>query len=227
MIAVLIPAHNEEALIAYCLASVMEAARHPDLHGEAVKVVVALDRCNDSTEVIASQHGVELVHLAEGNVGLARAAAAARAIELGARWLATTDADTCVPPDWLVAQLAADSDAFCGVVTVDDWEDYSPEMANAFTGSEIVQDGHPHIHGANMGVSAEFYARCGGFQSLVVSEDVALIQALMHTQARIARLAYPVVRTSARRNARASGGFSDYLKNMELVLGLDSVPRAA
>lgn len=223
MIAVLVPAHNEEALIARCLASIFASAAHPALQGETVTIVVALDRCSDDTELVASQPGVDLVYVQQGNVGLARAAAATRAIELGARWLASTDADTCVPTDWLVAQLAAESDAFCGVVVVEDWEDYPPEMAAAFAGSELAQDGHLHVHGANLGVSAEFYVRCGGFQSLVVSEDVALVRALMTTQARIARLAYPAVRTSARRNARASGGFSDYLKNMERNLGPDSV----
>lgn len=227
MIAVLIPAHNEELLIARCLDSVLEAARHPGLAGEAVTVIVALDRCTDATEQIASHFGAQFVHLHDGNVGLARAAAARRAIELGARWLATTDADTCVPQDWLAAQLAANADVFCGVVAVEDWEDYAPGMAEAFAGKELVQDGHPHIHGANMGVSAEFYARCGGFQSLVVSEDVALIDALVELQARIARLAHPVVRTSARRVARASGGFSDYLKNMEQQLGFGTLPETA
>ena len=223
MIAVLIPAHNEQALIGRCLASVLAASIHPGLQGEPVQVVVALDRCTDDTEAIARGFGVDLVHLESGNVGLARAAAASRAMQLGARWLATTDADSSVPDDWLVAQLAAGADVFCGVVAVDDWEDYPPEMRIAFAGEESVKDGHPHIHGANMGVSSEFYTRCGGFQSLTVSEDVALIDALVLSQARIARLAHPVVLTSARRAARARGGFSDYLKEMERQLGLGIV----
>lgn len=223
MIAVLIPAHNEQALIGRCLASVLAAATHPGLQGEPVRVIVALDRCTDATQAVAEDFGVDLVHLESGNVGLARAAAASRAMQLGARWLATTDADTSVPADWLAAQLATGADVFCGVVEVDDWEDYAPEMRTAFVGVESVKDGHPHIHGANMGVSSGFYARCGGFQSLAVSEDVALIDALVLSQARIARLARPVVLTSARRVARARGGFSDYLKDMERQLGLGIV----
>ncbi|RYG99191.1 MAG: glycosyltransferase [Alphaproteobacteria bacterium] len=215
MIAVLIPAHNEEQLIAQCLHSINYAATHPGLRGEEVVIVVALDRCRDGTRRIVERFGCHWIELVEGNVGLARAAAATRALQLGARWLATTDADSVVPFDWLASQLAADADAFCGIVAVEDWEDYPPEMAIAFAGTEAVSDGHPHVHGANMGVSADFYQRCGGFQALTVSEDVALIQALMCSNARIARLAQPIVRTSARRTARASGGFSDYLKAME------------
>jgi len=228
MIAVLIPAHNEETLIGACLQSVSAAARHPALFGESVEIIVALDRCVDGTAGIVAQYSAHAVRLTEGNVGLARAAAAARALELGARWLALTDADTRVPDDWLAAQLAAGAEAFCGAVTVDDWEDYSVGMAVAFVGSELVQDGHPHIHGANMGISARSYLRCGGFQPLAVSEDVALIRSLEALGLPIARLAKPLVRTSARRNARAVGGFSDYLKGMEARLAFagDAAPAA-
>lgn len=230
MIAVLIPAHNEDALIGACLLSVQAAARHPALHGEAVVVIVALDRCTDATAAIVARAGAHAVVLSHGNVGLARAAAATCALALGARWLASTDADTRVPADWLVAQLATGADAFCGVVVVDDWEDYAPDLVRAFLGDAPIVDGHPHIHGANMGVSADAYRRCGGFQSLTVSEDVALIEAMAALGLRIARLAQPRVLTSARRLARATGGFSDYLKAMERGLAQDAQiaqPRAA
>ena len=37
MIGIVIPAHNEEAWLARCLASILEAARDPALDGEAVR----------------------------------------------------------------------------------------------------------------------------------------------------------------------------------------------
>lgn len=215
MIAVLIPAHNEAARIGACLASVLAAAASADLRGEEVRVVVALDRCTDGTAAIVARAGVTAVALDAGNVGRARAAAAAVAIRAGARWLATTDADSLVPGDWLAAQLAHGCDAFCGIVTVRDWEDYGPAVREAFAAGECRHDGHPHVHGANLGLSAQMYARCGGFRPLPAHEDVALVDALVAAGARIARMATPAVVTSARRAGRAQGGFADYLLAME------------
>jgi glycosyltransferase involved in cell wall biosynthesis len=56
VIAVLIPAHNEEQLIGACLRSVALAARCAGLRGEAVQVFVALDRCSDGTAGIVAAH---------------------------------------------------------------------------------------------------------------------------------------------------------------------------
>jgi len=53
-IAVLIPAHDEEAVIADTLSSVMAQLRHDD------RVVVVADNCSDQTESIAEQFGAEV-----------------------------------------------------------------------------------------------------------------------------------------------------------------------
>jgi glycosyltransferase involved in cell wall biosynthesis len=215
MIAVLIPAHNEATLIGTCLRSIQQAAAHAELQ-EEVRIIVAVDRCEDATAAIARALGAHVIDVsAPGGVGLARAEAAALAVSWGARWLSMTDADTTVPHDWLVEQLSLRADAFCGIVEVGDWEDYAVEVQRAFLLGQCARDGHMRVHGANMGVSADFYTRCGGFLPLRCSEDVALVEALVGVNARIARVARPVVRTSARRDARASGGFSDFIKQVE------------
>lgn len=162
MIAVTIPAHNEADLIGKCLQSILVAAAHPHLVGERVEIHVALDRCSDGTGAIARAHGARTV-ATSGGVGIARAAAASAAIARGARWLAFTDADTCVPPDWLSAQLDCAADVFCGVVEVTDWHDFRPETRQAFLSKEIRRDGHPHVHGANLGMSVAAYVAAGGF----------------------------------------------------------------
>ncbi|MCI2259934.1 glycosyltransferase [Xanthomonas indica] len=226
MIAVLIPAHDEEALIGACLRSVARAARCTGLRGEDVQVFVALDRCSDGTADIVAAHGAHAVALQTGNVGSARAAAAQAALAAGARWLACTDADSVVPANWLSAQLDCASDAFCGIVTVDDWAEYDTRLRDAYLAGECREDDHPHVHGANLGLSAEVYRRCGGFLPLAAHEDVALVEALVRAQARIARRAQPTVTTSARRVARARGGFSDYLKQMERRLANALLPAA-
>jgi hypothetical protein len=69
-----------------------------------------------------------------------------------------------------------------------------------------------HIHGANLGVSADAYVRAGGFKPLAFDEDIALVNALKATGARIAWSAAPRVRTSARLDSRACNGFGDYLR---------------
>ena len=227
MIAVIVPAHNEEALIGACLRSIWSAAACAALGGEAVKVFVALDRCQDSTARIAASLGAELV-AGDGNVGHARAAAARAAIGAGARWIASTDADSQVPPDWIYGQLACAADAFCGIVGVQDWEDYAPHVQVAFDAGGLPGEAHPHVHGANLGVDSKWYLRCGGFPSLPAHEDVALVKALVTAGARIARLPQPMVITSARRDPRARHGFGDYLRRLESVAdrGDELVPAA-
>lgn len=215
MIAVIVPAHNEEALIASCLQSLQVAARDPALGGEAVTVVVALDRCSDGTAAICCALGVQVVSVDAGCVGVARAVASERALALGARWIGCTDADSRVPSDWLARQVQCGASAFCGVVAVEDWLDYPDDVRQQFVQGELARDGHPHVHGANMGFSATAYRRSGGFAPLATGEDVALIHAMHSAGLRVARLAHPRVTTSARRHARAPNGFSGFLHRLE------------
>ncbi|MDB5828942.1 MAG: glycosyl transferase family 2, partial [Variovorax sp.] len=218
MIGIVIPAHNEAEHIGATLAAVTRAAIHPSLDGEPVRVMVVLDSCDDDTGAIAATycraHDVTMLPLSVRNVGMARAAGAAQLLDDGARWLAFTDADTIVSPDWLVTQLAQDADAVCGSIGIDDWSahgTHSDFIRDHFARTYTDADGHRHIHGANLGVSAEAYRRVGGFMPLACSEDVALVEALQAAGARIAWSAAPRVSTSARRNARARGGFGDTL----------------
>ncbi len=107
-----------------------------------------------------------------------------------------------------------DADAVCGCIGVADWSAHGDQagfIRDHFAVTYHEMDGHRHIHGANLGVSAEAYERAGGFQPLACSEDVALVEALQASGARIAWSAAPRVTTSARADARARGGFGDTL----------------
>ena len=231
MIGVAIPAHNEEACLGACLAALLRAARHPALAGEPVTVCLVLDACADGSSSVAARHQgrfaaagctLELIEIEARQVGAARAAGARRLLERGARWLAFTDADTCVSPQWLAAQLGLNADAVCGLVTVDDW---SPHCALAgrlrehFARHYQDRDGHRHIHGANLGVSGAAYLAAGGFAAVSCHEDVLLVRALEEIGAHIAWSAVPRVTTSARLDARARGGFGDTL--LAMTAGLD------
>ena len=232
MIGVAIPAHDEEACLGACLQAMLEAARHPALAGEEVRVCVALDACSDGSAMLVARHAplfaaagcvLEWVEVAARRVGAARALAAQRLLAHGARWLAFTDADTRVAPGWLAAQLAQDADAVCGSVAVDDWSPHAemaPALRERFMREYQDRDGHRHIHGANLGVSAAAYLAAGGFAAVDCHEDVLLVRALERIGARVAWSAQPRVFTSARVDARARGGFGDTLR--ALTAGLQS-----
>jgi glycosyltransferase involved in cell wall biosynthesis len=215
MIGVVIPAHDEEHVMAACLDHVAVAARSPRLKGEAVRVVVVLDACTDQTGAIARRHGATVLSVEARNVGVARAAGAQFCLDLGCRWLAFTDADTHVAEAWLVQQMLLGSDAVCGTVAVRDWGDHGIEVRDHFARNYTDADGHRHIHGANLGVTAEAYQRAGGFPPIETSEDVALVRALERVGATIAWSARPRVWTSARKSFRAPGGFGQTLLRYE------------
>ena len=222
MIGILIPAHNEEALLAHCLHAAVTASQHPRLKGEAVQVLLVLDSCDDLSADIAAQFPISVLSIAARNVGMARATGAQWLLDKGARWISCTDADSRVAHDWLVQQLALKTDAVCGTVTVDDWGSQIDAHTQArYLAAYKAQDGHRHIHGANLGVSANAYRRAGGFQPLACHEDVQLVQQLEACGASIAWSNRPQVVTSARLECRAEGGFGDYLKSLQRVAALD------
>lgn len=214
MIGVVVPAHNEQACLGACLAAIVQAAAHPSLLAEPVRIVVVLDDCTDGSEAVARGHPVGVLQVRARNVGAARAAGARLLVQAGARWLAFTDADTLVSPGWLAAQLAQRTQAVCGSVEVHDWSPHGDQgelLRLRFQARYADADGHRHIHGANLGVCAEAYRQVGGFEPLACSEDVALIEALQRSGASIVWSAAPRVVTSARTDARARGGFGDTL----------------
>lgn len=231
MIGVVIPAHDEQRCLRECLKSIQQAARHPGLLGEAVTILVVLDACTDASAAIAASLGVATLAISARNVGRARAAGAERQLEAGARWLAFTDADTVVSPGWLAAQVGLGADAVCGTVSVSDWSPHGLHLDRVrrhFAEHYLDADGHRHIHGANMGVCAAAYRRAGGFPPLALSEDVALVEALMACGADIAWSALPRVTTSARVDARAAGGFGDTLRGYAVgVLGTTKLTASA
>jgi len=212
MIGVVIPAHNEADLLARCLrAACTAAARHHTHSGEAVKIAVVLDACTDGSDAVCAAFDVDTIAVNARNVGIARARGAEHLLHAHARWLAFTDADSEVAPDWLCEQLALEADAVCGPVDVDDWSEHPPRTRDAFARRYFAVDGHRHVHGANLGVSAAAYRRAGGFEPLECAEDVAFVCALLAAGTRVVWSARPRVVTSGRRIARVRGGFADTL----------------
>ncbi|MHC8299694.1 glycosyltransferase family 2 protein [Pseudomonas sp. ZS1P83] len=218
MIGILIPAHNEEDLLEECLLAALLAAQHELLNGETVEVLVVLDSCTDRSSEIVGRYPVHSLAIEARNVGQARAAGARFLLDRGVRWISCSDADSRVAHDWLVAQLALGADAVCGTVKVDAWHASFDESAQIrYHQRYQAREGHRHIHGANLGISADAYRRAGGFEPLASDEDVQLVRQLERCGAKIAWSQRPQVLTSARLDSRARGGFGDFLRDMVQV----------
>ncbi len=214
MIGVIVPAHNEEELLPACLTALKAAARDPGLGGEEVRIIAVLDACTDASDRIARDFDIHVVRSEAKNVGLARARGARDALDAGARWLAFTDADSEVPSDWLSRQLAPGTDAVCGIVSVKDWSPHPPVVKRRYLRRYQARDGHRHIHGANLGMSAEAYRRAGGFSPMAAHEDVAMVRSLEACGATVAWVASPCVVTNSRLEGRLLGGFACHLRGL-------------
>lgn len=229
-VGVAVPAHDEEELIGACLDALMVAAGRIRV---PVDIVVVLDDCRDATAAVCATRGVETVVLSARNVGAARAAGmqALLARNRPPQWLATTDADSRVAPDWLAVQLrlaAAGADVVVGVVDIDDWSLHPAGVAQTFAAryggaAPGTAAPHSHVHGANLGLRSGAYEACGGFAPLAAHEDHALLAALGRCQRlRIERSTAARVTTSSRLTGRASSGFAGLLR----ALGSPTEPAA-
>lgn len=219
-VAVLIPARDEEELLPRCLRSILiaTAALRALVRSEVIVVAdTSVDRTSQIASGILKSHG-SVVNVSVGTVGTARRLAARYVLTrnrgpLSRLWLANTDADCVVPPNWIVNQLRlAESgiEAIAGTINVDSFEEHEPEVAERFRTSYLIaKDGtHTHVHGANLSVRADAYCRAGGWTDLRTAEDHDLWRRLIRTGARTASTARIEVVTSGRRVGRAPDGFA-------------------
>ena len=224
-LAVIIPARNEEQLLPAALSSVSAAVgvlheRHP----VRAVVTVVLDSCTDGSADVVSRMqrtwppGSELRIVAGsfGTVGASRAAGIDALPPLSELWIATTDADTVVPDHWLLHQytLAAAGYALVLGTAVPDPADLTSEEFSAWQQLHTLAEGHDHIHGANMGFSAQAYHRAGGFAPLPAHEDVDLVTRLKAAGTPWVATDRIRVTTSGRRDGRAPEGFSRFLRQL-------------
>jgi glycosyltransferase involved in cell wall biosynthesis len=228
-VAVIIPAHNEGAMIARCVASVRRALAHPALDGLDRWIVIATDRCADDTADRArralarsSVPAGEVLHVDVRSAGRARAAGVAAALgrwsaaEPATVWLANTDADTSVSHTWLARQLEAARAGWVGVagiIDVDTFAGHPPGMRPRFRATyKLPADRpHPHVHGCNLGVRADAYLDAGGWPPYDVAEDHGLWSALRGRGWPCLSDRTLLVTTSGRPVGRARGGFADTL----------------
>lgn len=219
---VVMPARNEAATLGAALRCVDEARhalarRRPEI---VVDVTVALDRCEDGSAAIVRAHpGVGWIELGAGDVGRARAIGVAWALagsriplseRYDASWIANTDADSRVPPDWLTTQVdeaVRGADLVLGLVRPVGPE-LSAERLHAWLARHDLRDGHGHVFGANLGVRAAAYRAVGGFRAMRSHEDVDLAHRVRRAGFGWVATGTGTVLTSARRHGRLEHGFA-------------------
>ncbi|MCW2898444.1 MAG: glycosyl transferase family 2 [Streptosporangiaceae bacterium] len=220
--AVVVPAHDEAELLPDCLTALGAAVAAAPL---PVRVIVVADACTDQTAHRARRAGATVLEIEAVNVGIARATGVRTALRLAGTdpaglWVATTDADTLVPANWLTAQLryaALGWEAVVGTVRVADWEEHPPHLPEIYRrhyGTADRGGAHSHVHGANLGFTGAAYLAAGGFPPLRTAEDHALVNALAVSERRVLRTIEPTVITSARPRPRAPQGFGHLLNTL-------------
>lgn len=216
-VCVVIPAHNEQDLLQDCLDS-LSVSHHKlgSLHPQVTcRVIVALDDCDDRSADIVTRSGATAVPVHHQNVGAARRDGVRTALSqsdapLHQIWLASTDAD------WLAGFLDAATRGYQVVAgMVRPSGTLTPQEQRSWNEHHQYVEGHPHVHGANLGIRADIYTRLGGWSALHTGEDVELVRrAAQLPGVPILRTARQPVATSFRRVGRAPSGFADYLSSL-------------
>ena len=239
-VVVALPARDEASSIAKCLAALSVAARRS---GAPVTLLVSANNCSDDTAVIAGRGRLRGVTLAVEEVTLpmqmahaggARRHAMDRAADFAgdAGVVMTTDADSCVDPDWIAAnlvELSRGADAVAGMVTFNAADRASLPVLTGRAAEwrlsclqariEHLLDPRPHdpwprhiwAWGASIALTVAAYRAVGGLPAVPLAEDRALAAAIEAGGLRLRRSYAPLVYTSPRRAGRAPGGFADLL----------------
>jgi len=234
-----IPAHDEQETIADCITSVWRSVSVAVRAGRVSRALVAVSahRCRDATAanalavltdgaarlpgVAAGLLRVDTCSRTVGEVRGALATEAAGRLPAGpVSWLFNTDADSVVPPEWIVEILdqAANENAVAvaGLVDIPDWR--TTDLARRRY-ADIIRDGmggtgHRHVYGANLAVRWDAYRSVGGFGTFSHGEDSRLVEALRLAGQPVASVFRPVVTTSGRMPGRAENGLGSLLRSL-------------
>lgn len=148
-------------------------------------------------------------------------------------WILNTDADSIVPASWVTDVLthaAGGHQAVIGLASLS--RPVTTNAAGAQCNSaaavayrKIIRDGmhgrsHDHVYGANLAVRSDAYAAVGGFPSVPVGEDRALLDALVAHRRPLVAPRDVIVTTSRRRHGRAAGGLATLLSSLDRAYGV-------
>ncbi|SNR85007.1 glycosyltransferase [Hymenobacter mucosus] len=249
---VVIPAKDEAENLPATLAAL---AAQTTLEGQPLpvgfyEVLVLANNCTDNTAAVVRQAAIRWPQLAihvgevrlptgEAHVGKARRLLmdeACRRLEWAGTkgaFIASTDADTRVAPDWLAAtaaELAAGADAVGGRILtagssvpacpvrryqLQDAAYYLLRARLEHLLDPVAADPWPRHHqhfGASLALTTEAYRRVGGLPVVPYLEDEALCQALLQHDLRLRHSPRVRVYTSSRQEGRVAVGLSWQLR---------------
>lgn len=177
-ISVVIPAYNEEAFIRQTLEALTSQG---GIDKNEYEIIVVDNNCVDLTAEIAVSLGARVIKESKAGVGWARAAGFATAT---APLIATTDADSVVPSNWLSAIIEAFKDkkvvAVGGPVTYDIEHEVMSAVVNHSIPylheiDRLIHANAYHLIGSNMAVRRTAFDQVGGWTaSLSLGEDMDL-----------------------------------------------------
>ena len=241
-IVVAVPVRDEASLIPDCL-----RALALQQGGHRAEVLLLVNNSSDGTADIARGLRPTLpcpVHVlehrfppAEASAGHARRLAMSKAAMLTSPGgiVMTTDADSCVPPDWLEANMAAieaGADVVCGRAVIDPvdalqiprhlHDDDAHEVTYQLQLEQIAclldpdpadpWPRHAEESGASIAVRVEAFTSAGGVPPISAGEDRALVDALRRGDARIRHAPDVWVNVSGRIVGRARDGMADTIR---------------
>jgi cellulose synthase/poly-beta-1,6-N-acetylglucosamine synthase-like glycosyltransferase len=220
-VGVVLPVHDEEELLPGALQA-LETAINSVSPRISCRVAIVLDRCGDASWAIAQSWGARfgalVIRRECRSVGMARQSGGQALLARWPKrdradiWLATTDADSRVPQDWLTVQMAAHSsgvDLWAGRVNV-----VEQSAAMRRWTERYATEPNP-IHGASLGFSALLFTQLGGFRNLCSGEDHDFHDRAVAGGFRVAYDSRATVATSSRRMGRAPEGFASVLETVE------------
>ncbi len=199
-VSIVVPAYNESELLPACLASLLAQ----DYAGP-IQILVIDNASEDDTAAVARAYGVSVVE--EPVRGYGRALRRGFATATG-DVIASTDADTVVPVDW-ISRFIATYDAHPDVVAVGG----EIEFTNANLKGRILTRGilpwlnridranpsGPHLWGANLSVLRTAFDACGGWNPDFSFQADTELSERLRSVGRVVLLPDVRVRTSSRR----------------------------
>ncbi len=241
-IVVAIPVRDEAALIGDCLRALalQEGSAKAD-------ILLLVNNSTDGTADIARALRPTLpcgLHVlehtfgpAQANAGHARRLAMSKAAMLTdpGGVVMTTDADGCVAPDWLAANLEAlrnGADVVCGRAVIDPVDAlripghlHEDDELEVYYTTQLDRIAcmldpdpsdpwlrHTEESGASIAVRRDTFLAAGGVPAVRSGEDRALVDALRRIDARIRHDPDITVSVSGRTNGRAAGGMADTIR---------------
>lgn len=174
MISIVVPAYNEESLLAATLTHLGVAA---GALGEPYEIIVVDDASTDRTAAIASAHGARVVGVNVRQIGAARNAGARVAT---GELLVFVDADTLVPPEVLRGAVAAFRAGAVGGGSGARQDSNDPAWGPAVFGfAAWLMRTAGWAAGCFMFVSTDVFRRVGGFdERYFASEEIHLSRAV-------------------------------------------------